>query len=73
MNTLQEQKYEKGNRILNQEDELLNLQIKEEKALNLISDLREKLRLLIEDKKDLETEFLVLKKNYIGNNIFKNL
>jgi chromosome segregation ATPase len=65
LNTLQEQKYEKGNRILNQEDELLNMQIKEEKALSLIHELKEKLKLVFEDKKDLETEFLILKKNYI--------
>ena len=71
LNTLQEQKFEKGNRILNQEDELLQLQIKEEKTLTLVHQLREKLKLVIDDKKDLETEFLVLKKNYIemGNEL----
>lgn len=33
--------------------------------MSLIHELKEKLKLVFDDKKDLETEFLILKKNYI--------
>ena len=41
--------------------------IREEKALQTISELQDRMKEILEDKRELELEFMALKKNYIFN------
>ena len=41
--------------------------IREEKALQTISELQDRMKEILEDKRELELEFMALKKNYIIN------
>ena len=45
---------------------MLELNIKEERAAKAISDLQDKLRETLDDKKDIEIEFVALKKNFLN-------
>ncbi|EAS00321.3 kinesin motor catalytic domain protein (macronuclear) [Tetrahymena thermophila SB210] len=68
MEIIQTEKYESSNKLLNADGELLELKIKEEKALEQIQKLQDRLKEVIDDKRELEIEFVALKKNYIEVN-----
>lgn len=68
MEIIQTEKYESSNKLLNADGDLLELKIKEEKALEQIMKLQDRLKEVIDEKRDLEIEFVALKKNYIEVN-----
>ncbi|KRX05294.1 P-loop containing nucleoside triphosphate hydrolase [Pseudocohnilembus persalinus] len=68
MEILQNDKYDNNNKLLNAENDLLAVNIREEKALKQIQELQDRLKDVVEDKRELEIEFVALKKNYISLN-----
>jgi hypothetical protein len=64
LESLHQEQYALGNRLVGQEAEITGFQAKEQKAMEIIQELQDKLETALDDKKDLETEFVVLKKNY---------
>lgn len=64
LESLHQEQYSLGNRLVGQEAEITGFQAKEQKAMEIIQELQEKLETALEDKKDLETEFVVLRKNF---------
>lgn len=55
-----------NNRLLYAENEVLAANMKEEKALQAISEMQEKLKKTLEDKREIEIEFVALKSNYMN-------
>ena len=53
-------------KLLHAENDLLELNLKEERAAKAIQELQEKLREALDDKKEIEIEFVALKKNFIN-------
>ena len=45
---------------------MLESNLKEERAAKAIQELQDKLRESLDDKKELEIEFVALRKNYLG-------
>ena len=45
---------------------MLELNLKEERAAKAIQELQDKLRETLDEKKDIEIEFVALKKNFIN-------
>lgn len=68
MEIIQTEKYESSNKLLNADGDLLELKIKEEKGLEQIQKLQDRLKEVIDDKRELEIEFVALKKNFIEIN-----
>ncbi len=66
MEILQNEKYDSNNKLLNAEGDLISLNMKEEQALQQIADLQDKIRDLAQDKREIEMEFVALKKNFIS-------
>ena len=64
MEILQNEKFDLNNKIINQEGDILQFNMKEEMAIKKINELQEELDNIVVDKKDLEIEFIALKKNY---------
>ena len=53
-------------KLMNAEDDLLGAHMKEERAAKAIAALGEQLAAARNDRKDIEIEFIALKKNYHG-------
>lgn len=52
--------------MLHAENDMLELSLREERAAKAIQELQDKLREALDDKKELEIEFVALKKNYLN-------
>jgi hypothetical protein len=63
---MQNEKYDANNKIVDQEAEFLALNIREEKALELVTQLQDRLKQVLEEKRELEIEFVALKKNFLN-------
>jgi predicted nucleic acid-binding Zn-ribbon protein len=66
MKIIQSEKYDANNKIIDQEAEILSLNVREEKAMTIVQEIQEKLRNAIDDKRELEIEFVALKKNFLN-------
>lgn len=66
MEIIQNEKYNANNKIVDQEAEILQLNVREEKALEVVQELQDKLTASLEDKKELEIEFVAIKKNFLN-------
>ena len=66
---VQNANYDASYKIVGHETELINLKTKEEQAIALINDLKEALEMEKEEKEELETELVVIRKNYANLNI----
>lgn len=58
--------YDINTKLLHQENDMLEFNLKEERAAKAIQELQDKLRESLDDKKELEIEFVALKKNYLN-------
>lgn len=63
--TLAEQTFEKRTELMHAENDLLEQNVKEERATRAISQLNDQLTEAIHDRKAIEMEFLALKTNFI--------
>jgi len=52
-----------NSKVLNAENEVLAVNMKQEKTLQAINEMQEKLKKVLEEKRDLEIEFVALKTN----------
>lgn len=68
MEMLQNEKYDANNKLLNAEGDLLSLNLKEEQALKQINDLQDRIRDIMQEKREIEMEFVALKKNFLNAN-----
>lgn len=55
-----------NSKVLYAENEVLSANMKEEKALQAINDMQGKMKKILEEKRDLEIEFVALKTNYLN-------
>ena len=55
-------------KILNAENEIMQYSNKEQRLISELSEVKEKFHFLLEEKRDLEIEFISLKKNFIQTN-----
>ena len=53
-------------KLLHAENDMLEFNLKEERAAKAIQELQDKLREALDDKKEIEIEFVALKKNYLN-------
>ena len=65
MDIIQNDKYENNNKLLTGENDQLQNLVKEEKAQEALAELQDRLKEILEEKRDMEIEFIALKKNYI--------
>lgn len=65
MEMLQNDKYDASNKLINAEGDLLTLNMKEQQLLKTVADLQDHIRDLSQDKREIEIEFVALKKNFI--------
>ena len=65
MEIVQNEKWELNNELVNAQGSLLEKNIKEQKTFETIAQLEDKMKELNEEKRDLEIEFIALKKNFI--------
>ena len=65
---LQNEKYDANNKLLNAEGDILTMNMKEDQALKQIADLQDKIRDIAQEKREIEMEFVALKKNFISAN-----
>ena len=63
---ISENTYDVNMKLMNAEDDLLEMNMKEERAAKAIASLEEQLIHARNDRKDIEIEFIALKKNYYG-------
>ena len=63
---IQNDKFENNSKLLHAENDVLESNIKEERAAQAIQDLQDKLRETLDEKKEIEIEFVALKKNFIN-------
>lgn len=63
---ISENTYDVNMKLMNAEDDLLEMNMKEERAAKAISSLEDKLIEARNDRKDFEIELIALKKNYFG-------
>lgn len=63
---ISENTYDVNMKLMNAEDDLLEMNMKEERAAKAIASLEEQLLAARNDRKDIEIEFIALKKNYYG-------
>lgn len=68
MEMLQNEKYDANNKLINAEGDILSMNLKEEQALKQIAELQDKIRDLMQEKREIEMEFVALKKNFINSN-----
>ena len=61
----QDGNYDVNSKLLHAENEVLTAQMKEQKALEAINDMQEKLKTALEEKREMEIEFVALKTNYL--------
>lgn len=66
MEIIQNEKYDANNKIVDQEAEILQLNVREEQAMEAVQELQDKLVSALEDKKELEIEFVAIKKNFLN-------
>lgn len=62
---LQQSRFEADSKVLHAESSLVERGVKEEKAAQAIGDLQEKVQKLLEEKKEMEVEYVALRKNYL--------
>lgn len=58
--------FEVNTKLLYAENDLLELNLKEERAAKAIQELQDKLREALDDKREIEIEFVALKKNFLN-------
>jgi len=63
---IQNEKFDSNSKLLYAENDVLESNIKEERAAQAIQDLQDKFREALDDKKEIEIEFVALKKNFIN-------
>lgn len=68
MEMLQNEKYDANNKLLNAEGDILSMNLKEEQALKQITDLQDRIRDIMQEKREIEMEFVALKKNFLNAN-----
>lgn len=61
---LQTQTFEVNTKLMHAENELLEINVKDERASKVIHQLQDKLTEALNDRKDIEIEFIALKKNF---------
>jgi len=61
---IQNQTFDVNTKLMRAEDDLLEVNIKEERASKAIAELQDRLAEARNDRKDMEIEFIALKKNY---------
>jgi len=59
-------KFNSNAKLLHAENDVLEANLKEERAAEAIQDLQDKLRTALDDKKEIEIEFVALKKNFLS-------
>mgnify|MGYP000104790623 CR=1 FL=1 len=62
---IQNEKYDANNKLVGQEEQILALNIREEQAIKLVDEFQEKLKRLMEEKRELEIEYVALKQNFL--------
>jgi chromosome segregation ATPase len=62
--TLHNQTFDVNTKLMHAENDLLEQNVKEERASKAISELQDRLTDAINDRKDIEIEFIALKKNF---------
>lgn len=65
---LQNSTYDTNYKVVGHEAELINLQAREQKALEVISELQDELEKCKEENSEMETELIVIRKNYSNLN-----
>ena len=63
---IQNEKFESNSKLLHAENDVLESNLKEERAAQAIQELQEKLREALDEKKEIEIEFVALKKNFLN-------
>lgn len=63
---LQNDKFNINSKLLHAENDVLEANLKEERAAQAIQDLQDKLKEALDDKKEIEIEFVALKKNFLN-------
>ena len=63
---MQNGQFDVSTKLLHAENDMLESNLKEERAAKAIQELQDKLRESLDDKKELEIEFVALRKNYLG-------
>lgn len=63
---IQNDKFSNNSKLLHAENDVLESNIKEERAAQAIQDLQDRLRECLDEKKEIEIEFVALKKNFIN-------
>lgn len=63
---MQNEKYDANNKMVGQENEILALNMREEEALKLVDEFQAKIKRLMEEKRELEIEFVALKQNFLN-------
>ena len=63
---VQNGQFDTSHKLLHAENDMLELNLREERAAKAIQELQDKLREAMDDKKELEIEFVALKKNYLN-------
>ena len=63
---IQNDKFDNNSKLLHAENDVLESNIKEERAAQAIQDLQDKLREALDEKKEIEIEFVALKKNFMN-------
>lgn len=66
MEIIQNEKYEMNNKLLNAESDLLSINVREEKAIKTVQELQDRLKEMNDDKRELEIEYVALKKNFLN-------
>ena len=63
---MQNGQFDVSTKLLHAENDMLESNLKEERAAKAIQELQDKLRESLDDKKELESEFVALRKNYLA-------
>lgn len=63
---IQNNQFDVNTKLLHAENDLMELNLKEERAAKAIQELQEHLREALDDKKEIEIEFVALKKNFLN-------
>lgn len=63
---MQNGQFDVSTKLLHAENDMLESNLKEERAAKAIQELQDKLRESLDDKKELEIEFVALRKNYLA-------
>lgn len=63
---IQNNQFDVNTKLLHAENDMLELNLKEERAAKAIQELQEKLRDALDEKKEIEIEFVALKKNFLN-------